>query len=146
MNLKHLENQEQAKPKMHRWKEIIKVQPEINKMESYGDSQDTQLLTNRLRKYSIYTQRNFTQPQRRMKCCHLQVNRWNWRTSSEVKLVRLRRPKATFSPSYVNYSCKTNAVILWDMGHTKGRSSTRGIRQGKEAKNLNMVDVFTVQE
>jgi hypothetical protein len=25
---------------------------------------------------------NFTQPQRRMKFCHLLVNRWNWRTSS----------------------------------------------------------------
>jgi hypothetical protein len=28
-----------------------------------------------------------------MKFCHLQVNGWNWRTSSWVKLVSLRRPK-----------------------------------------------------
>jgi hypothetical protein len=26
-----------------------------------------------------------------------QINGWNWRTSSYVKLARLRRPKATFS-------------------------------------------------
>jgi hypothetical protein len=48
----------------------------------YGNSQDATLLTNGLRKCGIYTQWNFTQPGRRMKPCHLQVNRWNWRTSS----------------------------------------------------------------
>jgi hypothetical protein len=31
------------------------------------------------------------------KICHLQVNGWTWRTSSEVKLARFRRPKVTFS-------------------------------------------------
>jgi hypothetical protein len=39
------------------------------------------LLMNGLRKCGIYIQWNFTQPQRRMKFCHLQVNGWNWRTS-----------------------------------------------------------------
>jgi hypothetical protein len=34
------------------------------------------------RKCGIYAQQNFTQPQRRMKSYHLQVNGWNWRTSS----------------------------------------------------------------
>jgi hypothetical protein len=34
------------------------------------------------------------------------------------KLARLRRPKITCSPSYVDYRPKTNAVILLDMGHT----------------------------
>jgi hypothetical protein len=34
-----------------------------------------------------------------------------------VKLVRLRRPKATYSPSYADYRPKTNAAVLWDMGH-----------------------------
>jgi hypothetical protein len=29
-----------------------------------------------------YIQWNFIQSQRRMKFCHLQVNGWNWRTSS----------------------------------------------------------------
>jgi hypothetical protein len=37
------------------------------------------LLMNGLRK-CIYTQWNFSQPQR-MKFCHLQVNGWKWRTS-----------------------------------------------------------------
>jgi hypothetical protein len=34
-----------------------------------------------------------------------------------VKLARLRRPKVTYSLSYADYSPKTNAVILLDMGH-----------------------------
>jgi hypothetical protein len=37
---------------------------------------------NGLRKYGIYAQWNFTQPQRRMKFCHSLVNGWNWKTSS----------------------------------------------------------------
>jgi hypothetical protein len=45
--------------------------------------------------YGIYIQWNFTQPQRRMKCCHSQINGWNWRTLSKAKLARLRRPKIT---------------------------------------------------
>jgi hypothetical protein len=57
-----------------------------------------------------------------MKFCHSQVNGWNWRTSSQVKLARLKRPKIACSPSYVDYEqiCgpKTNAVILLDMDHT----------------------------
>jgi hypothetical protein len=32
------------------------------------------------------------------------------------------------------------------MGHTKGRLCKGEIGQGKETKNLNMVDVLTVQE
>jgi hypothetical protein len=40
------------------------------------------LLMNGLRKCGIYTQWNFTQPQRRMKFCGSQANGWNWRTSS----------------------------------------------------------------
>jgi hypothetical protein len=63
-----------------------------------------------------------------------------------VKLARLRRPKATCFPSYVDYRPKTNAVILWDMIHAKGRSRLGGIRKGEEAKNLNVVDVLSVQE
>jgi hypothetical protein len=31
---------------------------------------------------------------------------------------RLRRPNIAYSPSYVYYKPKTNAVILLDMGHT----------------------------
>jgi hypothetical protein len=72
---------------------------------------------NGLRKCGIYTQWNFIQPQRRMKICHSQLNGWNWKTSSSAKLTRLRRPKIACSPSYVDYTPKTNAVILLDMGH-----------------------------
>jgi hypothetical protein len=42
----------------------------------------------------------------------------------QVKSVRFRRPKATCSPSYVDYRPTTHAAILWDMGHTKERSHT----------------------
>jgi hypothetical protein len=50
-----------------------------------------------LRKYGIYTQWNSTQPWRRIKSYHLQVNGWNWRTSFWT---RLRIPKVVCSPSY----------------------------------------------
>jgi hypothetical protein len=53
-----------------------------------------------------------------------------------VKLVRLRRPKTTCSPSYADCRPKANVAILWDMGHTKGRQCTEEIGQGKEIKNL----------
>jgi hypothetical protein len=35
-----------------------------------------------------------------------------------MKLARLRGPKIVCSPSYVDFSPKTNAVILLDIGHT----------------------------
>jgi hypothetical protein len=53
---------------------------------SCGNSQDAPQLMNGLRKCGIYTHWNFTptkknfKPQKRMKFCHSQVNRWNWRT------------------------------------------------------------------
>jgi hypothetical protein len=49
---------------------------------SYGNSQDAPQLMNGLRKYGIYIQWSFIQPQRRMKSCHFQVNGWNWKISS----------------------------------------------------------------
>jgi hypothetical protein len=55
---------------------------QYSQQSSYGNSQDAPLLMNRLRKCGIYTQSNFTQPQRKMKFFHSQVNGWNWRTSS----------------------------------------------------------------
>jgi hypothetical protein len=85
------------------------------------------LLTNGLRKCDIYTQWNSTQSQKRMKFCHSQVNGWNWRTSSYAKLVRIKRPNVAYSPSCVDYRPKTNAAMLWDMGHIKGRPCTGGI-------------------
>jgi hypothetical protein len=63
-----------------------------------------------------------------MKFCHSQVNGWNWKISPLVKLVRLRRPKVSCSPSYVDCRPKTNAAILRNMDHTKGRRCPGGIR------------------
>jgi hypothetical protein len=50
-----------------------------------------------------------------------------------VKLVRLRRPKIAWSPSYADYRPKTNAVILLDMGHTLMGEHAQE-KQGKERK------------
>jgi hypothetical protein len=44
-----------------------------------------------------------------------------------VKLARLRRPKATCSLSFVEYRPNINVVILWNTGHTKGRSHMGGV-------------------
>jgi hypothetical protein len=52
----------------------------------------------------------------------------------QVKLTRLRKPKATCSPSYVDCRPKTNAAILWDMGHTRGRLRTGGKGNGGKPK------------
>jgi hypothetical protein len=60
-----------------------------------------------------------------MKSYHLQVNGWNWRTSSLAKLARLRKPKIACSPSYADYRPKTNAVMLLDLGHTLRGEHTR---------------------
>jgi hypothetical protein len=51
-----------------------------------------------------------------------------------LKLVRLRKPKATCFPSYGNYRPNPNAAVLWDRGHTKVRLHMGGIGQGKETK------------
>jgi hypothetical protein len=63
-----------------------------------------------------------------------------------VKLARLRRPKAAQCPSHVDCRPKTNTAILWGTGHTKVRLCKGRIGPGREIKNLNVVDVLTVQE
>jgi hypothetical protein len=63
---------------------------------------------------------------------------------SEVS--QAQKAKASSSPSYEDYRPKTNAAVLWDTGHTKVRTRMGGIVQGKETKNLNVVDVSTVEE
>jgi hypothetical protein len=63
---------------------------------------------------------------------------------SEVS--QAQKAKATCSPSYADYQLKTNAAMLWNMGHTKGRPCTKGIGQRKEAKTSNVVGVFAIQE
>jgi hypothetical protein len=47
---------------------------------------------------------------------------------------------------YADCRPKTNAAILWDTGHMKGRLCKGGIEQRKETKNLYEADVLTVQE
>jgi hypothetical protein len=68
------------------------------------------------RKCGIYIQWNFIHPQRKMKFCNLQVNRWNWRTSSYVKLIRFRRPNVTcfllYVPGWQQIIRKTNHMII----------------------------------
>jgi hypothetical protein len=87
---------------------------------SCGNSEDPSLLMNGLRKCGVFTHWGFSQSQR-MKFFHSQVNGCNWRTSSQVKLVRFRRQKVAWFPSYADYRPKTNAAILWDTDHTDGR-------------------------
>jgi hypothetical protein len=46
----------------------------------------------------------------------------------------------------VDYRPKTNAAILWDTGHTKGRLCTEGKGQERDNKNLNVFDMLVVQK
>jgi hypothetical protein len=75
-----------------------------------------------------------------MKFWHWLVHDWlvfgNWRISSYVKLVRLRKPKITCSLSYEDYRLKTNAVILLDMGHTLRGDSTLQDREREGNQKL----------
>jgi hypothetical protein len=74
-----------------------------SKKLSYGNSLDVPLLMNGLKKCEVYTQWNFTQTQRSMKFCCLQVNGWN---SSEVS--QFRRPKGACFLSFVVYIHNTH--------------------------------------
>jgi hypothetical protein len=60
------------------------------------------------------------------------------------ELSQVQKVKITCSPSHTYYTTKTKEVILLDTGHTKERQHTGWIGQGKEIKNLNLVDVLTV--
>jgi hypothetical protein len=52
-----------------------------------------------------------------------------------VKLVRLRKPKISCSPSYVDYRPKRNSLILLDMGHTpKGECSREELGKRRKSK------------
>jgi hypothetical protein len=59
----------------------------------------------------LYTMKFYSAP-KIMKSCHLQVNRWIWRASCEVKLARFRRPKAACFLSYMECRPNTNTAIL----------------------------------
>jgi hypothetical protein len=87
------------------------------------------------RKCVSYTQWNFTQPQRRMKFCHSQVNEWNWRTSFGVRLARLRRPNIIYFPSYVDFRSRANTAMWLDLDHmTRGKHITGDMGIGRKSK------------
>jgi hypothetical protein len=48
------------------------------------------------------------------------------------EISRAQRAKTRMSPSYADSRPKTNAVILLDMGHTKGGTCMGEIGKGKE--------------
>jgi hypothetical protein len=55
-----------------------------------------------------------------------------------VKLIKLRRPKIICSPLYADYSPKTNAVILLDMGHTLRKGTHMRERNREREGNLKL--------
>jgi hypothetical protein len=75
------------------------------------------------------TQWNFTQPWKRMKSYHLQVNGWNLRTSFWVRSARLRRPKIMCSPSYVDFRSRANAAMWLDLDHMTREDHIREIQE-----------------
>jgi hypothetical protein len=70
---------------------------------------------------------NSTQPWRRMKSYHLQVNGWNWRTSFWTRLARLRRQTIKCSPSYVDFKSRANTARGLDFGHMIRQEHTREV-------------------
>jgi hypothetical protein len=83
----------------------------------------------------ISKQWNSTQPWRRMKSYHLQVNGCNWRTSFWGRLARLKRPKFLCFPSYVDFRSRENTAMWLDLGHMIRGEHTwevwRGVRNPK---------------
>jgi hypothetical protein len=93
-----------------------------------------------IRKCGIYTQWTFMQPRRRMKCYHLLVNGWNWRTSFWVRLAWPKRPKLICSPSYADIRSRANTARRLGFDHeTKGRAHKGGMRIGKTPKKLDCI-------
>jgi hypothetical protein len=79
------------------------------------------------RKCGVYTQQNSTQPWRRIKSYHSQVNGWNWRTSSWRRLARHRRSIIECFPSYVDFRSRANTARGLDFGHMIRREYTREV-------------------
>jgi hypothetical protein len=98
------------------WEEK-KIKRVFSDVKIISNSNFSILLTNGLRKYGIYTQWNSTQPWRRMKSYHSQVNAWNWRTSFWARSARLRRPKIVCSPSYVDFRSRENTAMWLNLSH-----------------------------
>jgi hypothetical protein len=78
---------------------------------------------NGLRKCDIYTQWNFTQPQKKNEILSF-ASKWTERKNITLSEV---------SQAHCMFSSYVNAAILWDMGHTK-EVVHRGTGQGKETK------------
>jgi hypothetical protein len=82
----------------------------------------------------LYTM-EFYSTKKRMKFCCLQVNGWNWRTSSYKWSARFRRPKATCFLSYMDYEPNINTAILLKQAILRGghiwenEGKTRELRQ-----------------
>jgi hypothetical protein len=52
-----------------------------------------------------------------------------------TKIVRVKRPRISYSSSYADYRLKTNTVILLDMGHTlRGDLTREKYRKGRKPK------------
>jgi hypothetical protein len=62
---------------------------------------------------------------------------------SEVS--QAQKAKGCMFSWYVEYRPKAYATLLWNISNNEGRLPTEGTEQGKETKNLNEVDVLTVQ-
>jgi hypothetical protein len=71
------------------------------------------------------------------------ASKWMELENIILSQVRLRKPKITFSPSYVDYRLKCSNIIGHG-SHTKERLCTRGMGKGKETKNLKVFDMLTV--
>jgi hypothetical protein len=66
---------------------------------------------------------------------------------SEISQVqKAKKPHVLPYMKIIDLNIAAFSTILWDIGLTKGRSRTGGIRQGIETKYLNVIDVLTVQE
>jgi hypothetical protein len=103
-------------------------------LQPYGNSQDAPPLTNGLRKCGIYIQWNFTQPWRRMKSYHSQVNGWNWRTSLRARSARLRNQKSYVLPHMWTLAVGQMQQCGWTWIHDKGRAHTGDIGIGRKPK------------
>jgi hypothetical protein len=81
-----------------------------------------------------------------MKSYHLQVNGWNWRTSSRARLTRLRRPKIVFSPLYADFRSRAKAAMLLDLGHMLRGEHIRRYGDRQETQNMKVFDVPIAEE
>jgi hypothetical protein len=93
----------------------------------------------------IYTEWNFTQPQKKNETLSF-AGKWMELENiilSEVSLIQKAKSR-TFS--LMEYRPDINTAILRETGQTEGRSHVRGVVLKKEVKKVNVVDVLSIQE